>query len=287
MGEVDTHQSARPTNRIWLGEFLRSRRARLSPSELGFPLVKRRRTHGLLREEVAQLAGVSVAYYTWIEQGRELNVSTDVLNAIARALQLSEAERIHLFTLVGIEVAEEPAEYEEIHPAIAHYFSDPGSRACALLLDGWFTTLRASPLAEATFTLRPGADLRSNVLYMLFTEERRRRFPAWESEAHMILGMFRQALAKHPGSIQGLRLLDALHEFSDFERIWAAYDVRLPNAPGEFFLNKPFEYDQPEVGLMHLHRVGLQAPGDKLVILCSPADAATAEKLAALRVEAR
>jgi transcriptional regulator with XRE-family HTH domain len=96
----------RSTNRAWLGEFLRSRRERLSPKDYGFPVMSRRRSPGLRRDEVAQLSGISIAYYTWIEQGREINMSADVLNSIARALGFSEAERAHLFALVGIEIAE-------------------------------------------------------------------------------------------------------------------------------------------------------------------------------------
>src|SRR5439155_20086891 len=78
-----------------------SRRARISPTTLGLPSGRRRRTPGLRREEVAELAGVGLTWYTWLEQGRDIRVSRQVLTAIARVLQLEPAERAHLFLLAG------------------------------------------------------------------------------------------------------------------------------------------------------------------------------------------
>ena len=85
-----------------LGTFLRSRRERVRPEEVGLRLTRRRRTPGLRREEVAQLAGVGVTWYTWLEQGRDINPSAQVLDAIARTLQFDRHERSHLFTLAGV-----------------------------------------------------------------------------------------------------------------------------------------------------------------------------------------
>jgi transcriptional regulator with XRE-family HTH domain len=85
-------------DRSSLAEFLQSRRARLNPADCGFS-AGRRRTPGLRREEVAQLAGVSLTWYTWFEQGRDIRVSSQALEGIARALRLDRAERAHLFML--------------------------------------------------------------------------------------------------------------------------------------------------------------------------------------------
>src|ERR687887_459725 len=84
-----------------LGEFLRSRRERISPQQVGVAYNGRRRTPGLRREEVAQLSGVGVTWYTWLEQGRDIHVSEQVLTAIARTLMLDRDERTHLFALAG------------------------------------------------------------------------------------------------------------------------------------------------------------------------------------------
>src|SRR6516162_7493747 len=82
-----------------LGNFLKARRARLTPEDVGMPRGTRRRTPGLRREEVALLAGVGVTWYTWLEQGREINASTQVLDAVATTLRLDRAEREHLYRL--------------------------------------------------------------------------------------------------------------------------------------------------------------------------------------------
>src|SRR5256885_414360 len=84
-----------------LATFLRTRRARLSPTDVGLPHTARRKTVGLRREEVAQLAGVGVTWYTWLEQGRDIKASEQVLDAIAATLQLDPQERAHLYTLAG------------------------------------------------------------------------------------------------------------------------------------------------------------------------------------------
>src|SRR5262245_49833940 len=81
-------------------EFLRSCRARIKPSDLGLPVPQRKRTDGLRREDVAALSGVSVSWYTWLEQGREMRVSDEVLERICQTFRLSEDERIYLFSLV-------------------------------------------------------------------------------------------------------------------------------------------------------------------------------------------
>ena len=85
--------------RAELADFLRKRRASLKPEDVGLPGGGRRRTPGLRREEVAQLAGVGTTWYTWLEQGRDVRASLDVLEAIARALRLNQAERTHLILL--------------------------------------------------------------------------------------------------------------------------------------------------------------------------------------------
>src|SRR5271166_3277679 len=99
--EPKDRAAQRPSERrrAELGEFLKARRARLSPADFGMPAGSRRRTPGLRREEVALLAGVGVTWYTWLEQGREINASTQVLDAVASTLRLDRVEREHLYRL--------------------------------------------------------------------------------------------------------------------------------------------------------------------------------------------
>ncbi|OIV37721.1 transcriptional regulator [Mangrovactinospora gilvigrisea] len=94
----------RPDRRGELARFLRSRRARITPADVGLPPGPRRRTPGLRREEVAQLAGVGITWYTWLEQGRPINASPQVLDAVCRTLRMDAAERAHLYRLAGVPV---------------------------------------------------------------------------------------------------------------------------------------------------------------------------------------
>ncbi|HEX2619109.1 MAG TPA: helix-turn-helix transcriptional regulator, partial [Phototrophicaceae bacterium] len=93
------NNSEQMIRRQQLSDFLRQRRTRLSPDEVGLPAGQRRRARGLRREEVAQLAGISVDWYTWLEQGRDIRVSEQVLISLARALQLNPSETRHLLML--------------------------------------------------------------------------------------------------------------------------------------------------------------------------------------------
>src|SRR4051795_12291754 len=99
--------------RAELGEFLRARRDALHPADVGLPTGGRRRTPGLRREEVALLAGVSVTWYTWLEQGRRINASRDVLLALARELRLDDAERAHMLDLASAGSGPRPIEIAE------------------------------------------------------------------------------------------------------------------------------------------------------------------------------
>src|SRR5262245_22949812 len=107
--------------RAELREFLRSRRARVSPEQAGLPDGGRRRTPGLRREEVAVLAAVGVSWYTWLEQGRDITVSAEVLDAISRVLLLDGAERAHLYRLAGLNPpAPQPAPARLAVPELQH-----------------------------------------------------------------------------------------------------------------------------------------------------------------------
>jgi transcriptional regulator with XRE-family HTH domain len=102
-----------------LAAFLRSRRERLTPHQVGIPITGRRRTPGLRREEVAQLAGVGVTWYTWLEQGRDIRPSDQVLGAIARTLQLDAHEAAHLFTLAGLPARASQQDCNAVPPGAA------------------------------------------------------------------------------------------------------------------------------------------------------------------------
>lgn len=270
-----------PTNRMRLGEFLRTRRARLSPADLGLPPLGRRRTPGLRREEVAQLSGISVAYYTWMEQGRDLHMSFDVLNALARTLHLTNAERTHLFTLAGLEVPESVVvEGSDLHPTLVNLF-EKTPNLCAFKYDSWFNVVAATPLATAVFGIWPHRGAESNLICRVFADpEQRRLWVDWETEARILVGMFRQSLAKWPEASDGKALLEVLPRLPDFTSVWTAYDVRLRPSPDEYFRAEPWELNHGRVGTLRIHRIAMAVPKQNggAIVLCSPADPETAAK---------
>ena len=118
-----------------LASFLRSRRERVQPQDVGLPPGIRRRTPGLRREEVAQLSGVGVTWYTWLEQGRDINVSTQVVDAIARTLKLDRYEWAHLSTLAGIATGPQPQQCAALPTAVRKVMHQVAPYPAAVLND--------------------------------------------------------------------------------------------------------------------------------------------------------
>ncbi|RJQ80425.1 XRE family transcriptional regulator [Pseudonocardiaceae bacterium YIM PH 21723] len=204
-----------------LQEFLRSRRARLMPVDVGLPPGTRRRTPGLRREEVALLAGVGVSWYTWLEQGREITVSAGVLDAIARTLRLTEPERVHLYLLAGLNppilrppgVAAPPP---EIRRLVDGWAPNP-----ALLLDRYWNLLAVNEPARTIFGYRAGD---TNCLVAFFTSENFR--DARESTAAEVVAGYRALAAQSPDDPEYHRLAAELGARSpEFARLWDRHEV--------------------------------------------------------------
>ncbi|WKK23646.1 helix-turn-helix transcriptional regulator [Streptomyces olivoreticuli] len=216
--------------RTELSEFLRSRRARLSPEDVGLtPHGGRRRVPGLRREELAQLAGVSVAYYTRLEQGRGQNVSSSVLDAIADALGLSRAERDHLNHLVRPSRARKTgARPQRVRPAVQQLIDSMdnvpayvvGRRldviawnrmACALLGD-----YAAAPAHQRNMAWQIFLDPASRELYV-----------EWERKAADIVAFLRLDAGRYPDDPQLAALVGELSVKSqEFRELWATHDVQ-------------------------------------------------------------
>jgi transcriptional regulator with XRE-family HTH domain len=213
--------------RAELGKFLRTRRARLSPADFGMPEGSRRRTPGLRREELALVAGVGVTWYTWLEQGREINVSIQVLEALARTLGLDRAERWHMYVLAeAVPVAVStgrctvPGTLAEILGAL-----DP--------LPAVVTNTRFDILAENDAFLDLFRDWHSlpcvhkNLLWCTLTEPSARdKFPQYEEGVRYQVARLRAAYARHvgdPGWEEDIRRLSTLS--GEFAELWARHEV--------------------------------------------------------------
>lgn len=215
-----------------LGDFLRARRGRLRPHDVGLEPGGRRKVTGLRREELALLAGLSTDYYQRMEQGREVRPSDDVLDALAHALGLDDEERRHLFTLahaarrpVPARVDHGPERVPDSTRRLLRVMDTP-----ALVLGRHLDLLAWNPMAEALLG-SPGAHPsdRLNMLLLMFdgTLTGERSCPHWERQALDYIGMMRAAVATDPTHPRATAIVGELSiRSAEFRRLWARHDVR-------------------------------------------------------------
>ncbi|HEY1175981.1 MAG TPA: helix-turn-helix transcriptional regulator [Phytomonospora sp.] len=212
-----------------IGDFLQSRRARIRPDEVGLPDgVRRRRVPGLRREELAQLAGVSMGYYTRLEQGAADGASDSVLDAIARVLRLDPTETAHLHRLARPETRR-PTPPEVLRPSVAamvHAIRD----VPVLVLGRRFDVLAWNRLCQRVIAPNVGFDaLPFNVIRMIFRDPAAREIYAdWESKARDNVAFLRVAAAKYPGDAELSALVAELRtEVPEFTAYWEAQPIDL------------------------------------------------------------
>jgi hypothetical protein len=212
--------------RYQLSDFLRARRARITPEDVGMPTVGRRRTPGLRREEVAVLAGVGVSWYTWLEQGRDIRVSGEVLDAIGRALRLSDTERAHLYVLAGLNPPRVVVRDHEVTPQLRRLV-DAWSPNPAILHDRYRNLLAIN---DGTRTVFGYDDTDHNCMISFFTNTRYREpYEHWSSVAPAVVASFRAEVAHAPDDPEFHRLVAELTALSpEFARLWERHDVAVP-----------------------------------------------------------
>ena len=259
-----------------LADFLQAHRARLNPAALGFAGGTRRRTPGLRREEIAQLAGLSVTWYTWIEQGREVSVSPAALARLAKTLQLSPAERIYLFDLAGkrdpaARAAETPSEAPATLAAAVRSIAVP-----AYVLDRHWNALAWNAPASRLFIGwldRPKEKARDrNLLRFIFLEPAARRLiRGFEERARRVLAEFRAECGAFPEDPGMPALAETLRDKSSlFARFWEEHAV-LGREGGLRHFNHPRD------GLLAYEQIAFALagwPDFKLVILLPAASKA-------------
>ena len=276
-----------PFRRDELRAFLRSRRARLSPAAVGLPDDGgRRRTPGLRREELAALAGVGVSWYTWLEQGRDINPSPEVLDAVARALRLDPAERRTLFALARTELpladdvaGDDPEQLDgdvsqlialvdSMHPNPA-YLLGPLTRILA-----W--NRAASVVIGSPDDLPP--DRRYLLWWLMVDPGESAMTPQRESTARNTLARFRAEYARHAGEREYEELLAQLREHSArFREWWDEHEV-IEAQRGTKIV------EHPQLGTLRLHHAQTVPTGqpELRMAVYAPADQATRAALATL-----
>ena len=212
-----------------LRQFLRTRRARVQPGDVGIETGGGRRVPGLRREEVAMLAGVSLDYYARLEQGRDLQPSDQVLDAIARALRLAEVERLYLHNLVRSHVALAGPGELEIAPVDAGMRLMLGSlEVPAIVIDIRGDVLAMNRLGQAMFAgLGPtGSAVSSHPRWLFLDPSARALFTDWEMMARTSVGVLREAVGRYPLDAQLHALIGELSVASpEFRNWWAEHDV--------------------------------------------------------------
>ncbi|NWA24665.1 helix-turn-helix domain-containing protein [Pseudomonas gingeri] len=263
-----------------LGDFLRSRRTRLDPASLGYS--GRRRTPGLRREEVAQRANISPTWYTWLEQGRGGAPSATVLNRIASALMLTQAEREHLFMLaLGRPPEARYSPVEGINPRLQRLLDS--FYACPAIIKSatWdiIAWNRAAAVVLTDYGTLPIGQ--RNILRFLFCDPAvRAKQHDWESVARFVVGAFRADVARAGLVSEVNELVNELCAVSpEFAALWRHHEVH-GHAEGESVKRLL----HPELGHIELEYSAFSIDGrpDLGMIVYTPIDDSTAEKIKAL-----
>jgi transcriptional regulator with XRE-family HTH domain len=244
------NDTPQPARRAELAAFLRTQRARLRPADVGLPEDSdpgRRRTPGLRREEVAQISDVSVTWYTWLEQGRNISPSEQVIEALARALLLDTDQRRHIRGLAGLPTATGKTHTHDTVPRLQRLVNAAAPNIASVydmhfdyvVWNEPYKRLRNDP------ALLPAG--RRNLLWMMFTDtENRARMVRWEPAARAVLSQFRAAAGQRPGDPRFATITADLTEASpEFREWWAEYPIR-------DFRPATIGIDHPEIGQLGL-----------------------------------
>ncbi|MEN3304850.1 MAG: hypothetical protein V7603_1052 [Micromonosporaceae bacterium] len=226
-----------PARRAELAQFLRNRRARLTPANVGLPPGLRRRTPGLRREEVAQLAGVGVTWYTWLEQGRPINASVQILDAVARTLRLDQAEREHLYRLAEVPAVPDEGTSDCVTPEVQTIL-DSLVPLPAGVYNGRYDLLAWNRTYAALFPGLVGAPpAERNALWQMFLVPGCCAAVAnKDAELPAMVATFRSAFGRHLGEPSWSQFVKRLCEVSpEFARMWAEHDVAGPSTRMKIF----------------------------------------------------
>ncbi|MGW2635525.1 helix-turn-helix transcriptional regulator [Streptomyces sp. NPDC001348] len=279
MGDVTmgTTQRRRPE----LAAFLRSRRARVTPADVGMPPGFRRRTPGLRREEVAQLSGVGVTWYTWLEQGRPINASAQVLDAVARTLRLDLPEREHLYRLAEVPFAPAPERLTQTVGPEVRRVIDALDPLPAAVYNSRYDILATNPAYHDLFVMPETAGTGvPNALWTLFTfPEDRCPMVYRERELPMMVATLRSSYGRHVGEPSWEDFIRRLSAASPrFAELWASGEV-LPPGPRVKTLR------HEAVGEMRMTSLSMSVDGmpECRIVTYTPESEEAREKVARLR----
>ncbi|MEU8612013.1 helix-turn-helix transcriptional regulator [Actinoplanes sp. NPDC048791] len=260
-----------------LGDFLRARRAEVTPQQVGLPATTGRRVTGLRREEVAALAGMSVDYYVRLEQDRERHPSPQILDALARVLRWSHDQRMHAYRLAGLlPVAPLPASAELPDPALVELLGAWRDNP-AIVFGREYDILARNPLAEALFA---DVEERGNLIHAVFLEPSARAFYAdWAAVARSSVGALRLAAGTATADDRVATVVRTLSEHSEeFRHLWSRHDVT-----GKTLETKRLVHREVGELTLAMHTFDVRsAPGQQLVVYHAAPGSPSADALAML-----
>ena len=211
-----------------LADFLRTRRAKILPSQIGLSSATRRRTPGLRREEVAQLAGIGVTWYTWLEQGRPIHVSTQVIESLAKVLLLDKQERIHLYLLANQPLPADITGYQGTVSPILQHVLDSLILCPSLITDQRWNVIAWNKAACSILGDFSKMNARErNIVWAMFTDDKYKElFVDWTSHAKGLLGRFRLTCGQYIEDSWLAQFIDDLKmQSTEFNLWWPLHEI--------------------------------------------------------------
>ncbi|TDU89712.1 helix-turn-helix protein [Kribbella voronezhensis] len=264
------------TRRAELGSFLKARRAQVTPEEVGLPPGGRRRTPGLRREELAQLAGVGVTWYTWLEQGRPINVSGQVLDAVAGTLRLTDPERAHLYRLAEATPVRPKRGVCAVEPVLTEILNALDPLPAVITNTRFDIVMPNQAFRDLFHDWHTLPCVHKNLLWCIVTEPlARKRLLNYDDEVPYLVARLRSAYSEHIGDPDWEEDLARLRKLSpEFAELWARHEVA-DCTP------RPRHVVHPLAGELHLTVTEFAVPAhpDLVLFVETPSDEATRERL--------
>jgi transcriptional regulator with XRE-family HTH domain len=268
-----------------IGDLLRTRRQQLVRTEVGLPPLGHK-VKGLRREEVAYLAGVSVTWYTWLEQGRAVSPSRQVLNALARTLRLSGVERVYLFSLAGYSAPEEPAAgpvSREVPAHVQRFLDALQDFPAYVITSDWDFLAWNAAYAKLYPGISRASESDRNLLWLLFTDPYVRKYLSdWERTVRVHVAAFRARAGPRLADARYATLVNRLLRVSEtFRTAWESHQI-------EQLCSRERVFGHPVVGELHLElhcMTPSDAPGLHVVIFTPVPNTDARTRLRRLRQE--